>query len=134
MLTVFYTFKSKRGGYCKPYKYLIQKNGTAYLAFEHTHAFKRWLRERGLKLVKSGKQYAFIKGEFTKQYTSPDDFKKIEGAIDTMVLNNGNYVPCKIKDGIEYVYHKGYIDNDYFDHNKIEQRIHEYRRLSKIYG
>lgn len=134
MLSVTYTNKDKRSNFCQPYKYLIQKNGAAYSAFVNTSAFKRWLRERGLKLVKCGKQYAKIEGDFIRQYASPADFERINGATETMVLSNGAYVPCKIKDGIEHVYHKGIYDKDDYKGDKMQERIEEYRRLRKIYG
>ena len=124
---VFYTHKDQRGKYCKPYKYLITTNGmTSYRAFVSIEAFKQYLRDRGLHLKKAGKQFAKIIGNYETKYTSPENFKKVKGGIETMVLNNGRYVPCKILDGIEYVYHTGVYDPNY-DNN-------QYFELDKIYG
>jgi hypothetical protein len=132
MLYVTYTTKQYRKGgkMCAPYKYLITNNGTSYLAFVKTSAFKRWLRERGLKLKKAGVRFASIEGNFKTAYVQelPND------GLKTVVLHNGDYVPCVIKNGTEYVYHKGYATAEDYSAENMAVRLENYRAMKEIYG
>lgn len=132
-LSVFYTYKYKRSQFCAPYKYLIKRNGASYRAFVKTSSFKRWLRERNLTLKKAGKQYATIVGDYNRVY------KNLTGvATNTMVLRNGDYVPCLIEtvDGIttEYVHHTGICTKNYNDENENQQRLEHYRYWNRLLG
>lgn len=143
MMYVTYTTKDYRrsGRMCRPYKYLISKGGTPYIAFVHTHAFKRWLRERGLKLRKAGKRFAAIEGEYFTQYADLterlSDWRK-ETAQRTMRLSNGAYVPCLIERDeqgcvIELVHHTGIADTD-FHPLAVQARLAEHQHYYKLFG
>jgi len=133
MLRVYYTNRNDRHKTCAPYRYLITNNATSYKAFVNIHAFKNWLRERSLKLVKCGKQGAMIEGEYLTRYIDHSLLTPQKDDINTMRMHNGEYVPCVIRkeDGhiVENVHHKGYRSV-----NDERQSIEEYNKLSKIYG
>jgi hypothetical protein len=133
-MRVSYTNKDQRSKFCQPYKYLITGHGgTSKTAFIHTHAFKRWLRERGLNLVKSGKQGAKIIGDYSRVYCNHNKAEFNIKGLKTMVLSNGDYVPCIIKDGVEYVHHTG-ICTKKWDQESTQERLNEHRKLQKRYG
>lgn len=121
------TTKDQRtpGKMCRPYKFLILKGGSSFIAFEYGHSFRRWMRERGLKIGQRNGRHGEIIGDYKTVYKDLDA-SPIDGGIKTMTLHNGDYVTCVIKDGIEYVDHKGYY--------RQRQDIEDYRRLQKIYG
>lgn len=141
-LWVSYTRKDRRGSQfmCRPYKYLITTHATSFKAFVSPIAFKRWLRERGLKLEYVGRGQARIVGHYYERYTdlSASLNATSKRGMRSMVMSNGRYVSCIISthdDGSKLVdiHHTGVADTDYSP-EATAARLADYRHYEKIYG
>lgn len=118
----------------KPYAYMVMQRGAHYVAFVHWSSFRRWLKERNLKL-----QGNCIVGHFHIRHVNALLFHcalgERDGVVDTRVLDNGEYKPARItydEKGVAtvhvlYVPYTGEIQD-------IIEKLREYERYDKIYG
>ena len=90
------------------YRYLITNNATSEIAFRHKDSFKRWLRERNLKLEpaqhwgKGRRAFHIIGGYKTVSMMDVEAFDRIN-APTTKVMDNGSYTLGKILQGSDCV-------------------------------
>lgn len=126
-LTVCVTGKTYRGSgkMCRPYTYLLTHNSCSFKAYVTFSAFKRFLKERNLKL-----KGRYIIGEYKQ--TRQADISKIKG-LKTRVLNNGEYTPATITTNKKGVVTVHIECSGIYDPAK-RQTIDEYREFDKIYG
>jgi len=83
------------------YRYLITDSATSQIAFRHKNSFKRWLKERGLKLKPAqrwsrGRRDFYIIGSYKDvSMMDVEAFDRIN-APTTKVMDNGSYTLGKI--------------------------------------
>jgi len=125
-LSVYLSAKTKRHSevMCKPYAFLVYQGGmTSYAAFVSFSAFRRWLKERGLK-IKGNR----ILGVFEKRPTA-----SLEGlkGLHTRELCNGEYREAIIteENGIKIV---NFHWTGVYDPN-TRQSIEDFRKFEKIH-
>lgn len=117
----------------KPYAYMVMQRGAHYVAFVRWFGFRRWLKERNLKL-----QGNCIVGHFYIRHVNALLFYgalERDDVRDTYVLDNGEYKAARItydKNGIATV-HVLYVPYT-GERQDINEKLKEYETHDKKYG
>lgn len=121
--------RGRNGGL--PYKYLITERATSYTAFYTKTAFKRWIRERGLRL---GKRMGWrglykIEGGFiSRSWLNEEYFSMMAIRFPkTRVMSNGDYTQ-----GVITSEHGIFVVN-YLNPN-CKREVYDYKESQAIYG